>query len=673
MQAFGFRRCAGYAVLLMVGLATASAHADVFKWTQPTQADLNMTSVPGYPGAPALYLNREEVTNDDLHSVLHYERIKVLTEKGKDYANVELRFVGGVGDFGDDGVDNKMISDVAGRTIHADGTVIPFTGKTYLKTIFKTKSVSYQARVFTLPDVEVGSILEYRYATRIDDNIFEAPSWYAQSDLFTRALHYRWIATSRELSSDSGSIASIIWFPILPASAKFTKTSIPEPTFDLTMTDVPPAPDEEFMPPIRSFTYRVMFSYSPYQSQEQFWKEKGKQWSKAVNSFADSDKDSLRSAAADAVAGQASEEAKARKLYALVQGLENTDNTRTHNSAEEKLAGEHRDKAASDVLANKRGDATQLAELYIALARSVGLKAYAVLVPSRAVTLFVPAYTSFDQFDHMLVLVSLDGHDVYLDPGTRDCPYGELGWEYTVAQGIRQSEGGTAFTTTPAAYEAQNSTQRVGDLHLALDGTVQGKLTLTFTGARALAWREIELKNDSQELRKQLRTAIEDMVPGTLHVDIASVDGEDAYEKPLVVHATVEGTLGTVMAKRILLPADIFVAKDHQPFTQARRDVAVDLHYAQRTLDAVRVTYPASMSVEAAPAELKLPLLKDAFYSMTTLTGPNSITVRRNDVLGTFIYTVADYPGLRSFYDTFEAKDKDSIVLKLNADAAPAK
>ena len=42
------------------------------------------------------------------------------------------------------------------------------------------------AKVFTMPDVEVGSIIEYRYKLRYDDNWFKAPDWYIQSDLLTR-------------------------------------------------------------------------------------------------------------------------------------------------------------------------------------------------------------------------------------------------------------------------------------------------------------------------------------------------------------------------------------------------------------------------------------------------------------------------------------------------------
>ena len=46
-----------------------------------------------------------------------------------------------------------------------------------------------------------------------------------------------------------------------------------------------PVPDEEFMPPIGSLSYRVLFYYSPYLSGDEFWKNEGKHWAKLQDKF----------------------------------------------------------------------------------------------------------------------------------------------------------------------------------------------------------------------------------------------------------------------------------------------------------------------------------------------------------------------------------------------------
>jgi hypothetical protein len=166
---------------LLSALALLATPFTRAQWTVPTPEELSMTSQPEVPGAPAVYLFREETTEDNLHMFSTYVRLKVLTERGKEYANVELAFEhGSLGD-------STMIDDIQGRTIHSDGTVIPFTGKPYEKLVEKTQGVRFMAKVFTLPDVEVGSIIEYRYKLRLNDNWFRSPQWYIQSSLHAQS------------------------------------------------------------------------------------------------------------------------------------------------------------------------------------------------------------------------------------------------------------------------------------------------------------------------------------------------------------------------------------------------------------------------------------------------------------------------------------------------------
>jgi len=146
----------------------------------PTDEELKMTADPKAPGAAAVYLNVEEIANDPIHYQSFYARIKVLTEKGKELATVELPYL--KTDF--------KISDIKGRTIHADGTVIPLAGKPEDLLIAKKGDLQANKKVFTLPSVEVGSILEYRYELRYDDNMQSSPRWDVQQPYFVHKAHY---------------------------------------------------------------------------------------------------------------------------------------------------------------------------------------------------------------------------------------------------------------------------------------------------------------------------------------------------------------------------------------------------------------------------------------------------------------------------------------------------
>ena len=130
------------------------------QFQEPTKAELQMTEDPRSPGTAAVFLNIAEVTDDPLHYHSFYARVKVLQEKGKDLATVTIPYQQG----------NFKVTDIKGRTIHSDGTVIPLTVKPEDLLSSKEGERQFGRMVFTLPSADVGSILEYRYQLRYDDN-----------------------------------------------------------------------------------------------------------------------------------------------------------------------------------------------------------------------------------------------------------------------------------------------------------------------------------------------------------------------------------------------------------------------------------------------------------------------------------------------------------------------
>jgi Domain of Unknown Function with PDB structure (DUF3857)/Transglutaminase-like superfamily len=653
-------------------LVSLSAHA---QWTPPTPEELSMTAQPEVPGAAAVYLFREETTEDDFHMFSIYVRLKVLTEKGKEYANVELEYASVA--FGG----GTSIADIAGRTIHPDGTIIPFTGKPYEKLVEKTQGVKVMSKVFTMPDVEVGSIIEYRYKRRLQDNYFQSPQWYIQSDLFTRNAHYVWKPTNKQLISndDRGQLTNAIsWTPILPLGTDLKQSQTPgtglmEPrhVFELSMHDIPPSPSEDFMPPISSFTYRVLFYYTPYRSGDEFWKNEGKHWAKLRDKFIGPDS-AVNAAVKDLTSPSDSQEQKLRKLYAAVMKLENTDYTRQHSNEEEKAEGFKEVHTTDDIWNRKRGSNDQLTELFVAMARAAGMKAYVMAVTNRDHSIFLKAYSSFSQFDDYLAIVNLDGKEQFFDPGSRYCPYGHLAWKHTGVSGIRQIDGASALASTPMPSYTNSRTQRVADLAIDEHGSVTGTIKLTYTGDPALYWRQQSLTGDATSLERELRLSLEHILPQGMEVNVTSIEKLNDYEQPLLVSLAAKGTLGSFTGKRIVLPGDVFEANAKASFPHEKREIPVYFSYPYAMQDAVRVKFPAGFNIESLPTTEKIPFQNFAAYAMSTSATPTSVTVQRSYTLGETVFLPKDYPDLRAFYSKMETKDQESVVL-ITAPASASK
>jgi Domain of Unknown Function with PDB structure (DUF3857)/Transglutaminase-like superfamily len=658
------------ALLLMAAIAPA-ARAQT-KFADPTPEELSMTSVPGYPGVSAVVLNKEEISKDDLHSATHYARVKILTEDGKKYANVELAYASETAEGVWFDVDEqKTVDDIQGRTIHPDGTVIPFTGKPYLKTIEKTRGLKVQEKVFTLPDVTVGSIIEYRYSTRINDRWYEPPVWIVQDDLYVKSAHFMWYPTSHSLQDEHGPINSITWFPILPKGAeiKHSETpaagafNLPQQTYELTIKDVPPIIDEEYMPPLKNYSYRVYWNFISEHDPADFWKSRGKDWSKSVNSFANPNSD-LRAATQQVVAGATTQDQKLRAIYAAVMALENTNYTREHERDEDKAAGLSKVNNANDVLKNKRGNSRQLTELFIGMTRAAGMNADAMLVPDRSDGVFISQWLNLDQFDSMIAIVNVDGKDQFFDPGERYIPYGHLAWQQSFQQGLRQKGSETAFDRTPGDGYQSNLVTRVANLKMDSNGQITGHIDFAYTGAPALRIRHNALRGDDESLKHQLRTSVEEIIPHTLEVKDVTVSNVTDYENPLKVTYTVEGTVGSWTGKRLVVPADIFFSNEKATFPHEKRDIAVDFNYPRQVKDALRIVLPSNFTIEAAPNTAKYSIPKIAAYGMTVEQSPTWFTTRREYDFGDFLVLPDQYTELRTFYSQFEANDQQSVVLK---------
>jgi hypothetical protein len=668
-------RCTLARCLPLVCLIALAPIARADQWTAPTPEELKMTSQPEVPGASAVYLFKEEITEDKMHVWSKYVRLKVLTEAGKEYANVELK------QYSSSEHGGYTVNGIAGRTIHPDGTIIPFTGKPFDKLIEKGQGYKEMAKVFTLPDVGVGSIIEYHYQLRYDDNYYISPDWFVQSELYTRKAHYLWKPTSETLvtSDDKGGqlTSGIAWTPILPNGADFKQTHLPGTAYpgegqlviELNIHDVPPSPTEEYMPPIDSLSYRVLFYYTPYRSGDDFWKNEGKRWAKNQDKFIGSG-NKVRAAVKDLVADSDTPEQKLRKLYAAVMKLDNTSYNRERSAAENKSQGLGQVKSTDDIWERKRGTDDQLAALFVAMARAAGTKAYLMAVTNRSRSMFLPSYFSMSQLDDDIAVVNIDGKDQFFDPGQRYCPYGQLAWKHTLVRGLRQVDGGSAIAGTPGQSYKDERIDRIADLTMDEHGEATGTITMTYRGAPALRWRQSFLRGDDTSLRHDLQTAMEKMMPGGMDVKVNSIQQLEDYEQPLIVKFDVKGQIASSTGKRLLVPGDIFEVNEKPTFPHEKRTLPVYFDYSSSVLDAVRVKFPASLALESAPAAQEVPYQKTAMYSIKSETTPTSVTVRRAFLMGDIIFSLQEFPDLRAFYTKLETKDQEPVVLKLATQTA---
>ncbi len=663
----------GRALVGVAGLVVLAGGAGA-QWIAPTPEELKMTSIAEAPDAKAVVLYRDELTEDDNHMWSTYKRIKILTEAGKDLGDVRVVF-----NKRNDGR-GYTVDQIAGRTIEPDGSIVPFTGKPYEKVVDQGDGYKVAYKVFSMPQVQVGSILEYRYKLRWEDNVYAPPEWEIQTDLYLRKGHFLWKPTDRELVHTSrggreAGTSTLVWNAVLPKGVEMGKTRLPNGRLllEVKVQDVAPFGREEYMPPFQTAAYHVFFYYSPYHTPQEYWKTEGGYWSSDTNKFVGSSA-YVREAAAAATAGATGDEGKAKKLYALARTIENTDYSRKRERAEEKGEGLKETKSAEDVLRRKRGSGDEIAMTFVALARAAGLNASVMAVSDRSFQTMNASWLDFGrQLNDDIAVIAYDGKDHFFDPGSPYTSFGHLSWKHSMSGGVRQQGKETTMVPTPGESYKDSKTARLANLVLLDEGRVSGTVTFRFSGSPAVEWRQAALRNDEAELREMLTKYAQSMLPGGTEVKLTQLEGVSDEDNPLKAVFAVSGNLGSAAGSRVVLPSDVFVEHQQPTFPHAEREQPVYFHYAEMVQDAVRIAYPEGFAVESAPADETVKLKQNAVYTQRSKQTGNSITVWRDLMVGEVYYPLDEYADLRKFYSDFERKDHASIVLKRTSAVPTAK
>jgi Domain of Unknown Function with PDB structure (DUF3857)/Transglutaminase-like superfamily len=628
--------------ILLLLLAVASPALVRAQFQQPTAEELAMTADPKAPGAAAVYLYREEICNAEQQTYSYYERIKVLADKGKELATISLPYLR----------DSQKVTDIKGRTIHADGSIVALNATIEDMMDIKAKKFQENTFVFTLPSVEIGSILEYRVTLHFNEYM-PLPTWNIQQSNFVHKAHY-------SLHFTNYSDNFLMYSYKIDSGAKVINK---KDDYILDLDDIPPLPDEDWMPPLNTFKWRVEFYLSSFKSGKDFWEYADKSWADAVQEFTHPN-GFLKTYVAQIVAPADSDEQKARKIYAAVQKLDNTSFSRQKSKAERKKEKIKDVNNAGDVCKQQSGYDDNIARLYVALARAAGLKVWPMKVVDRNRAIFDASFLSTYQLDDYLAIVELNGKDVYLDPGQKMCPFGNLHWKHTLATGLRLTEKGAVTATTPAGTFKESAVMPSADLIIDVDGGVKGTVRVVMNGPEALRWRQLALENDEEEVRKQFIESMRGDLPEGVQADFDRFQALDGPTVNLVAYVNVSGSLGSVTGKHIFLPGLFFQSRAKHPFVaQDKRIIPIDLHYPKMEQEDVVYHLPSGYTVESAPKIPDLLWPNHALLRMNFTAKNGTVEVQRAFARNFTLLGPSDYNDLHDFYLKIAAADQQPLVL----------
>jgi len=641
-------------VLLLAAIGKRPARVSGDDWLPITPEELKMTGEPLAPGAPAVYLFRQVDRDDNEARETVYERIKIFTEEGRKYADVEIPFI----------KERESVGGLRARAIRQDGSAVNFDGKVFEKTVIKARGLSFLAKTFTIPDVQAGSIIEYRYTSAWSPEWVYDSRWVLSEELFTK--HGKF-----SLKPNSQFGMRTIWPRGLPPGTNPPKEQ-PGHVIRLETENVPGVAIEDFMPPQLEMKYRVDFVYSSDNMEkeaEKFWTQEGKKRFGKVEEFAGKRK-AMEQAVAQVVSPGDAPETKLRKIYARCQQIRNlrfeTEKTEQEMNRE-KLKNV---KNVEDIWKLGYGDATGITWLFLGMARAAGLEAYPVLVSRRNSYFFNPKTMNPNELDDTVVLVKQGGKDVYFDPGTRFTPFGMLPWPETGVAGLQLSKEGGTWVKTPVPESSASRIERKAVLRMDEHGTLEGTLTATYTGLEALERRLGQREADATARKQYLENEVKSWVPSGIQVELTKQPDWNSSAETLVAEftLTVHGWASGA-GRRAFVPMGLFSAQDKHMFEHATRVHPVYFEYPEQDVDDITIQIPLQFQVGSLPAEQNRDLKALAYQSGATSSG-DALHLKRLVNYNMIFADVKSYPTIQSFFQSVKTGDEQQIVLQTGP-AAP--
>lgn len=638
------RTLAGFVVLFLFIIPTPARAAE--DWPPINPDELKMTGDPKAPGAPAIYLYRQVDRDDVENRENYYTRIKIFTEEGRKFADLEIPFVRDEGD----------IRNIKARTIHPDGSVTNFDGMIYERLIVKSRGFNYWAKTFTMPAAQPGSIVEYRYTRILMPGWVYNSKWLLSADLFTKHAKF-------SLRQSDNFPLRWSWPRGLPPGT--TPPVMERRVVHLEVQDVPALQVEDYMPPQDEMKYRVEFMYtrSLEKDPDKFWQEKAKALYLDVDSFTNKRK-SMEQALSQILSPADTPEQKLQKIYARCQQIRNT--TFEHEKTQQEVNREKLKeiKNVEDVWRRGYGNGSDITWLFLALARAAGFNASAVMIATRSQHfLFDPKIMDADSLNTNVVLVRFNGKDLYVDPGVAFAPFGILPWSENGVPGLLLEKNGGTWITTSLSDPDASGIERKATLQLDDSGALEGTVTFTYKGLLALSRRLDEDEEDGAGRKKFLEDEIKSYVPTPVEAELTNTPDWSASSPTLVAqyHLKIPGW-ASAAGRRTFVPIAPFGGGEKHVFESANRVQPIYFAYAYADVDDITIALPQGWEVSHLP-EPQTSDLKAVVYGISADKRAGSLHISRRLAVNDELFELKYYGALRVFFQKVRNGDEQQAVL----------
>ncbi|CAN5368837.1 hypothetical protein BH20ACI2_BH20ACI2_17630 [soil metagenome] len=647
-------------------IETAGAQSRDWKPVTPQELQLTEPKVEAGADAEAIFWETriDDSSSNDL-SLKHYVRVKVFTERGRDkYSKFDVPFTKGT-----------KIKDLAARVIRPDGSIVDI-GKNdiFEREIIRTSGIKVKAKSFAVPNIEPGVLVEYRYSESVKGAGAMGMRLQFERDVPVQNLSYYYKPyNGREPGFQSYNLTG----------TKFEKDK--SGYWLAARQNVPAFKEEPFMPPddmVRAWmlitgvrvgianasAFSLTFTIKDPSNTASYWGAVSAERAFLTKFMTKSNKDVQRMTE-EVTAGAATTDEKLRRIYDFCQ------NQIANTSFDTSLTEEQREKlpeaqSIGDVLKRRSGSAQYIDMLFGAMANAIGLESRVGLIGNRDEMLFEPKMTNEKLLHLGVVGVNVGTEWKLFNPGMKFLPYGMLIWQEQKTWALLIGEKQYAWVQTPLTKYDQSQVKRSAKLALAEDGTLDGEVTMEYTGHPAIAYRRENYDESPEKREGDLKDEIKSKM-SSAGITNVWIDNVEDPSKTLVKRYKVRvPNYAQKTGKRMFVQPGFFEYGSKAVFSESGRKYDIFFRYPWSEVDSVEIKLPSGFELDNAdaPGRVADPAnIGSLDVEMSIDRTSNLLKYNRKFHFGNGSNTVFDssvYQPLKNLFDEFHRADSHTITLR---------
>ncbi len=623
--------------LLLCLLCTISVYAqdpDLQKMGLTTLEELKMTVYDKDSTASAVILEEKKFvypskSKNYNFTKEYYIRIKILDKSAFSYATLEIPYF-----------KSSKLENVEAITYNLDANGKIVKSKLSDDNIFKEK-VSSRLKVdkFSLPNVKVGSVIEYKYT--VSRNNYKVYNFYFQGSIPSIKTEYTAFLSGRPKYN-----VRLIGY----LKPDFSESVIKKKCIGVykciqvkyIMKDIPAFTSEEYMTSKYNFLSRLSFE-KEYEDrfvkkgENEDWRTLDKWVKKSLESRLDR-KSFYRRKLSDSILNEPDNLKRAKKVFYYIQ-----NHFVLGNNSGKTFSQSHKNRVASSSRIN--------ISLYNALLAAGFNDVKFVMLSTRDNGLPTKLHATLDDFNSDLIRIVIDGEKYFLDATDKLMSFGMIPFQSLNGDG-RVFDFNKGSYWEPIIPIKNNSLRKKMNLSVDDEGTIIGQNIVTKNGYKALDTRK-ELKRKGEEIYLE---DLETLSPD-IEIENYSVENESNHEKTLreVFDLRIED-VSTIEISSLLLLSKV------NPFQLKERNYPVDYGYPIKNTYLLNLKLPENFEFSKIPQDhiFALPNKGGSYLQKISVVN-NTLSVYIKFQINKITFYANDYQRLKEFYNQV-TKAQNSII-----------